>query len=341
MVGNLSKKSVISIFLTASLIAGCTAFTSANAATVLKDGTYTQTVKVSPDEYEDFDAYDLTVDVEIVKGSVSSISIPDSNTYGGVRANKNYVSDASGIEVSGIKTVEELESVDAVSEATCASNAIKEAVKMTLSEAETEIDDDEYIAEEDEEPEENDEFIVTEEDAVFEDVQNENKYYYVPVYWAVQNGITSGTSKTEFTPNAGCTRGQIMVFIWRANGSPEATTTLKFTDVKEGSVYYKAIQWAVENGITAGTTATTYSPSQICTRAQIMTFLWKSCGSPKTSGKVNFDDVKTTNYYYQAVQWAVKNSITSGTTETAFSPDKTCTRGQAVTFIYKASKINE
>ena len=171
---------------------------------------------------------------------------------------------------------------------------------------------------------------------VFVDVP-EDSYYEEAVNWAVENGITTGTDATHFTPDGICTRAQAVTFLWRAAGSPAPkSTTMPFTDVKAGSYYYDAVLWAVENGITKGTSATEFSPAQNCSRAQIVTFLWRSEKSP-AAGTVNpFTDVKSDAYYADAVLWAVKEDVTKGTTATTFSPNANCTRAQIVTFIWRA-----
>ena len=165
-------------------------------------------------------------------------------------------------------------------------------------------------------------------------------YYAAPVAWAVANSVTSGTSPTTFSPDDGCTRGQVVTFLWRAAGSPEPTGTKNpFRDVKSDAYYYKAVLWAVENGITSGTSATTFSPDDICTRGQIVTFLWRANGKPAPSKTSNpFKDVKASDYFYDSVLWAVEKGITLGTDATHFSPSDTCTRGQVVTFLYRAVK---
>ena len=172
----------------------------------------------------------------------------------------------------------------------------------------------------------------------FSDVK-EGAYYYDAVKWATIRNVTSGTSATTFSPNAGCTRAQVVTFLWRVAGSPEPISTDNpFTDVKTSAYYYKAVLWAAENDITSGTTATTFSPNKSCTRAQIVTFLWRYEKSPEPSASNNpFTDVKTSAYYYKAVLWAAENDITSGTTATSFSPSKTCTRAQTVTFLFRES----
>ena len=173
---------------------------------------------------------------------------------------------------------------------------------------------------------------------VFVDVAT-GSYYEDAVDWAVENGITQGTDDTHFSPDGICTRAQAVTFLWRAAGSPKPETrTMPFTDVPVGSYYYDAVLWAVENGITKGTSDTTFSPNMICTRAQIVTFLWRSEKSPAAGTANPFADVKSTAYYAGAVLWAVKENITKGTTSTTFSPNADCTRAQIVTFLWRCKK---
>lgn len=173
----------------------------------------------------------------------------------------------------------------------------------------------------------------------FTDVKKTD-YFADAVLWAVENGVTSGTSATTFGPNQSCTRAQAMTFLWNAAGKPEPTqTSMKFTDVPAGSYYEKAVQWAVENGITSGTSETTFGSNNACTRAQIVTFLYKLNGSPAVSTGDSFSDVQSGSYYENAVQWAVENGVTSGTGDTTFSPNSTCVRAQIVTFLYKERQI--
>ncbi|MBQ2468350.1 MAG: S-layer homology domain-containing protein, partial [Clostridia bacterium] len=162
-------------------------------------------------------------------------------------------------------------------------------------------------------------------------------YYAAPVAWAVEKNITTGTSSTTFSPEEGCTRGQVVTFLWRAAGQPEPTVTSNpFKDVKNGDYFYKAVMWAVEKGVTTGTSTSTFSPEDVCTRGQIVTFMWRANGKPAPSGSSNpFRDVKSGDYFYEAVLWAVENKVTTGTSATTFSPDDTCTRGQVVTFLYR------
>ena len=171
----------------------------------------------------------------------------------------------------------------------------------------------------------------------FKDVKKSD-FYYTPVLWAVENGITSGTSKTTFAPNEACTRGQIATFLWRAAGCPNPKTSKNpFTDVKKSDYYYKAVLWAVGEGITSGATKTNFQPDAPCTRGQIATFLWRSAGAPTSKTSKNpFTDVKKKDYYYKAVLWAVGEGITAGTTKTTFGPNEACTRGQIATFLYRA-----
>ena len=170
---------------------------------------------------------------------------------------------------------------------------------------------------------------------VFVDVAT-GSYYEDAVDWAVENGITKGTDNTHFSPDGICTRAQAVTFLWRAAGSPKPETrTMPFTDIPAGSYYYDAVLWAVENGITKGTSNTTFSPNMTCSRAQIVAFLWRSEKSPAAGTANPFADVKSTAYYADAVLWAVKENITKGTTNTTFSPNADCTRAQIVTFLYR------
>ena len=159
-------------------------------------------------------------------------------------------------------------------------------------------------------------------------------YYEDAVVWAVKKGITSGTSATTFNPDGSCTRAQAVTFLWRAAGSPEP----KSATMPAGSYFEKAVLWAVENGITKGTSDTTFSPDASCTRAQIVTFLWRAGGSPAVSGNSAFSDVAADAYYAAAVAWAEKNGVTGGIGGGLFGSDNTCTRAQIVTFLHRAMK---
>ena len=163
-------------------------------------------------------------------------------------------------------------------------------------------------------------------------------YYYKAVQWAQEKGITDGISSDLFGPKQPCTRSQIVTFLWRAAGSPEPkSTTAGMTDVVPGSYYAKAVAWAVENGITTGTTEGTFSPNATCTRAQAVTFLARAQNA-KATGKTAFSDVPADSYFADAVAWAQANGVTTGTSETTFSPDSDCTRAQIVTFLYRANQ---
>ena len=171
----------------------------------------------------------------------------------------------------------------------------------------------------------------------FTDMPSIESTMHIPIDWAVINKITTGTSPTTFGTKNACTRAQFVTFLWRTRGQPEPTSTdHPFKDVKESAFYYKAMLWAVEEGITAGTSPTTFSPNKPCSRAQVVTFLWRMEGQPEPSAAENpFTDVKTSGFYYKAMLWAVGKNITTGTSPTTFSPNNNCTRAQCVTFLYR------
>ena len=162
-------------------------------------------------------------------------------------------------------------------------------------------------------------------------------YYAAPVAWAVNNGITNGMTDTTFGPDIPCSRGQVVTFLWRAAGSPAPkSATCNFTDVTPSAYYYNAMLWAVENGITTGTSQTTFAPNDTCTRGQVVTFLWRTAGKATPSSTTcNFTDVSLSAFYYNAMLWAVENGITTGTSQTSFAPNASCTRAQVVTFLYR------
>lgn len=167
---------------------------------------------------------------------------------------------------------------------------------------------------------------------VFSDVPV-TSYYNTPVRWALEQGITTGTSDKTFSPDQTCTTAQILTFLWRAYGCPEPTIANPFTNVSADQYFYKAALWAYENGMISGTE---FDGSAPCTRARTMLFMWQAAGSPAVRGITSFTDVPADALYAQAVAWAVQNGITTGTSETTFSPDQTCTRGQIVTFLHRA-----
>lgn len=169
----------------------------------------------------------------------------------------------------------------------------------------------------------------------FEDV-DADQYYTAAVAWAVEQGITSGTTETTFSPDASCTRGQILTFLWRAAGSPEpdSSTPLPFTDIAEGAHYYRPVLWALEQEILEA--RETLNPNAPCVRGEAVHYLWRYVGSPKPHKAAVFSDVPPEAEYAQAVSWAVETGITQGTADTVFSPDGPCTRGQIVTFLHRS-----
>ena len=169
----------------------------------------------------------------------------------------------------------------------------------------------------------------------FYDVPND-AFFYEAVKWAVKSGVTNGLSDTMFGPYESCTRAQIVTFLWRAAGSPEPkATTSAMTDLNPNAYYYKAVLWAIENGITDGMTETTFAPAATCTRGQSVTFLYRALGK-KVESSASFTDVKSDAFYADAINWAVANNVTNGTSNTTFSPNADCTRAEIVTFLYRA-----
>ena len=170
-----------------------------------------------------------------------------------------------------------------------------------------------------------------------------DSYYEEPVRWAVSKGITSGTGNGLFSPNAACTRAQVVTFLWRAMGCPEPVSDENpFSDVTEDDYFYKSVLWAVENGITAGTGNGQFSPNAPCTRGQVATFLWRAQGQPQAETDENpFSDVTSSDYFYNSVLWAVENGITAGTGNGLFSPNASCTRGQVVTLLYRTDALED
>ena len=174
----------------------------------------------------------------------------------------------------------------------------------------------------------------------FDDVKDPSKYYYNAVYWALFSDprITAGVDGTHFAPKKTCSRAEVVTFLWRAMGEPEPSSeTHPFVDVKENAYYRKAVLWAVEHGVTTGTDATHFSPKKVCSRAEVVTFLWKAAGQPEPfDDECPFTDVTPGKYYYKAMLWALENGITNGVDETHFAPKQNCTRGQAVRFLHIA-----
>ncbi len=161
-------------------------------------------------------------------------------------------------------------------------------------------------------------------------------FYANAVNWAVENEITTGVGNNRFDPNGQCTRGQVVTFLWRAAGKPTVSANVSFSDVQPGAFYYEAVKWAVANGITTGVGGNRFAPNDTCTRGQVVTFLHRAANSPAASTISSFTDVPTTAFYYNAVNWAVANGITTGVGGNRFAPNDTCTRAQVVTFLYRA-----
>ena len=162
-------------------------------------------------------------------------------------------------------------------------------------------------------------------------------FYAAPVAWAVENGITSGVGNNRFAPNDTCTRSQAVTFLWRAMGRPEPTSTDNpFTDVSESDWFYKPVLWAAESGVTSGVGGGRFDPNGVCSRSQIVTFLWRAENKPEPQNTVSpFEDVSENDWFYKPVLWAVEQGITFGVGNGRFDPDGTCTRGQIVTFLFR------
>lgn len=170
--------------------------------------------------------------------------------------------------------------------------------------------------------------------AQFDDVKSSD-YYSDAVNWAYNNWVTAGKDATHFAPKEPCTREQVMTFLWRANGSPLVNGESPFEDVRVTNYFFSPVVWAVNNNITAGVDTRHFGVGRACTRAMVVTFLWRNAGSPTVLNGATFSDVPRNEWYYQAVQWAVSKKITSGTGNGRFSPNDTCTRGEIVQFLYK------
>ena len=172
---------------------------------------------------------------------------------------------------------------------------------------------------------------------VFVDVKT-GDYFYDAVLWAVEKGITNGTSAETFSPEDPCTRAQIVTFLWRAAGSPVVNYAMNMTDVAADAYYAEAVRWALSEGVTTGTSADQFSPDATCTREQAVTFLWRAAGSPAVSGESAFEDVGADAYYARAVAWAAQNGVTNGISQALFGTGSDCTRAQIVTFLYRAQQ---
>ena len=172
---------------------------------------------------------------------------------------------------------------------------------------------------------------------VFVDVKT-GDYFYDAVLWAVEKGITNGTSAEMFSPEDPCTRAQIVTFLWRAAGSPVVNYAMDLSDVAGDAYYAEAVRWALSEGITTGTSDHTFSPDAVCTREQAVTFLYRAAGSPAVSGESAFEDVGADAYYARAVAWAAQNGVTNGISQALFGTGNDCTRAQIVTFLYRAQQ---
>ena len=175
----------------------------------------------------------------------------------------------------------------------------------------------------------------------FTDVAAPKKFYFEPVYWAYYSGITTGTSKTTFSPDDDCIRAQIVTFIWRTMGEPEPSDSSAgayFDDLKPGAYYVKAVNWAYETGITTGTSERVFGVNETCNRAMCVTFLYRAAGSPAVQYTNSFKDVKKNSYYYNAVCWADGTGLTTGVSPTSFDPNGIVNRGQCVTFLFRYAK---
>ena len=225
------------------------------------------------------------------------------------------------------------ESVKALEEAVAAAKAVQADDKATQQQ----VDDAEKAVKD-----AVDALELKPDEFLFDDVKDPGKFYFDPVYWAyyADPQITNGIDDTHFGPDNACTRGHVVTFLWRAAGCPAPKSAeTPFTDLKKGAFYEKAVAWAVENEITNGMSADKFAPDATCTRGQIVTFLWRFKGQPDPkSTDTPFTDLKKGAFYEKAVSWAVENEVTNGMTATTFGPDATCTRGQVVTFLYRATK---
>lgn len=169
----------------------------------------------------------------------------------------------------------------------------------------------------------------------FNDISHKSREFRDAVKWAYENGVANGKTEKTFCPDDDCTRAQIVTMLWRSAGSPKVKSKCGFTDVSYDSYYYDAVSWAVSKGITLGYTDSIFAPDELCTRAQIVSFLYRFAGSPKVSDDSAFTDIAADSYYCDAVAWAVNNGITRGYEDGSFQPDTYCTRAQAVTFLYR------
>ena len=165
------------------------------------------------------------------------------------------------------------------------------------------------------------------------------KWFTESIVWAAEKNITNGTAPDRFTPNGSCTRAQFVTFLWRAEGQPKPKTASTFSDVRANQYYTDAVSWAVGEKITDGMGNNQFQPNGTLTRAQVVTFLWRLAGSPKTKGVTPFSDLKPGAYYLDAVAWATSEGVTNGVTDSTFAPNQSCTRAQAVTFLHRMANL--
>ena len=286
-------------------------------------------LKYSVDMDKAYDAGEAYGKLWYKANSVNRVAISEVNgkafeadaTYAVVTSNANF----NGMDSSYMFK----EAAAANEKSTITTAVVRDIVWMYIDEVLENVVGDDYAAAQDR---------ISITGSVFTDVKT-GEYYADAVAWAVKQGVTAGATETTFAPYDTCTRAQTVTFLWRAAGSPApAAKENPFTDVKEGAYYYDAVLWAVENGITGGTSATTFSPNTTVTRAQVVTFLYRAAKSPAVTGESAFTDVASDAYYEDAVVWAVENEITDGVNETSFAPAQSCTRAQIVTFLFRSYK---
>ena len=286
-------------------------------------------LKYSVDMDKAYDAGEAYGKLWYKANSVNRVAISEVNgkafeadaTYAVVTSNANF----NGMDSSYMFK----EAAAANEKSTITTAVVRDIVWMYIDEVLENVVGDDYAAAQDR---------ISITGSVFTDVKT-GEYYADAVAWAVKQGVTAGATETTVAPYDTCTRAQTVTFLWRAAGSPApAAKENPFTDVKEGAYYYDAVLWAVENGITGGTSATTFSPNTTVTRAQVVTFLYRAAKSPAVTGESAFTDVASDAYYEDAVVWAVENEITDGVNETSFAPAQSCTRAQIVTFLFRSYK---
>lgn len=262
----------------------------------------------------------IFVEVTVMDGAVADIRIDGHNET----PSRFQLAMQIIPQMIGARSDDEIEAIDAVSGATLSCSGIKNAVLNALQHAKQSLawqhGADEPCP-----------------GAAFTDMPPCGDWAHEAIDWAVCTGLTQGVSETRFAPDAVCTRAQVVTFLWRAAGEPILAGSVPFSDVSADAYYQKAVLWAVETGITTGTSETSFAPDAPCTRAQVVTFLWRAAGKPAAQDAADapFSDVPAGSYYADAVRWAVKAGITTGTSSAAFSPESSCTRAQIAAFLYR------